>query len=159
AGDVAAGPSEAGGKPSRDRIALKVERDDRNSACRTLGGSGGARSRRDDDVDPALDQLGGEDREPLCPFLRPAIRDGDVLVFDVAEFRQAVPQSLDEVCDGADASGKEPDLRGLHRLRFAGGRGGQKTTDQRAYEASPVHYWITSSARASTAGGMVSPSV
>ena len=43
------------------------------------------------------------------------------------------------------------------RLRLGSKRRGEE--DRRAcHERSPVHYWITSSVRASTEGGIVSPS-
>ena len=48
-----------------------------------------------------------------------------------------------------------PSFGSVHRLRLGRERHSEEAEGARE-ESSPLHYWITSSARASTAGGIVS---
>ena len=91
---------------------------------------------------------------------RPAVLDDEVLPLDLAQLAETLSERLDarghstwvRVADVSDAR------RGLpRRLRPAGERRGEHAQSA-SDEGSPVHYWITSSARASTAGGIVRPS-
>jgi hypothetical protein len=52
-----------------------------------------------------------------------------------------------------DVRNKPPPARGL---RLSGERRGEKAEAERGEEHPPVHYWVTSSARSSSDGGMVS---
>ena len=124
-----------------------------------LAASGCGRRRRDDDVDLQPDQLGREVGQPVEPTLRESILDDDVLALDPPELTQPFPERLaGTAVTGGRAGREEADPIDLpRRLRLGGERRGEEA-EGASDEGSPVHYWITSSARASTAGGIVRPS-
>src|SRR5262245_32468488 len=92
--------------------------------------------------------------------------DRDVLAVNPAKFAHA----LQEVPRGGFLRIRAGDVRccdsGMENhdpgyfssLRLGGERRGDETEGKSAHERPPVHYWITSSARSSSGGGMVRPS-
>ena len=114
---------------------------------------------RDDEVDLQANQFCREVGQPVVLPFGPAVLDGEVLPLHVAEVVKTLPEGLHEVgvtSRGGAAQESEPVDLGL-RLRIGGERRGEEAAGQRADKRAPVHYWITSSARASTDGGIVRP--
>src|SRR5262249_39353386 len=100
-----------------------------------------------------------EASQPLrLPVRTPGLEDyGPAL--DVPEFAHPLTERIPPECPAREGAGvQEPDPGHLLRWLRPGdercGKEGGRYRDER----SPVHYSITSSARASTDGGMVSPS-
>ena len=94
AGDVAAGPRVAGHEAGL--IGERhVREHDRNLGGHTLGGATCLRSRRADDVDVELDQLGGELGEAGRVAVRPSEFDREVLALDVAEPAEPLPERIE----------------------------------------------------------------
>ena len=85
----------------------------------------------------------------------------NVLPFDVAELAQSPRNgarrygSVGDPCP-SDERSRAGQLRGL--LRLGGARRSEQATAGTAMNVVPVHHWITSSARARTACGIVRPS-
>jgi hypothetical protein len=94
-GDVLARAREAGDEPAPQRIA-HAHHDDGSRPGRTLGGQGGLRHDRDDDVDLEPDQLHREVGEPLEPPLRPSGLEGDVLSLHPGELTERVAEGREE---------------------------------------------------------------
>ena len=89
AGDVRAGPVEAGDKTQCDRVTAGAK-DDRYGRGRCLrrqrcGGAGGYDHRY-----AAADEIGCKRRQPIVLILRPAVLDRHVLALDIAGFLQAL---------------------------------------------------------------------
>ncbi len=82
---------------------------DGDGARRSLGGETGRRRGSEDDVDPELDEPGGQGEELIAPVAE-AILNRDVTAFDVAQFPQSPEKSRDEVSATlARAGGEEAD--------------------------------------------------
>src|SRR5262249_44912173 len=102
-------------------------------------------------------QIGRECWEPIDLILRPAEFDSDVMAVDEPRFLQAVAECRYSVnCVGSSCCLKESDHRHrcllrARRERPCGGRAAEKRD-----ELAPFHS-ITSSARASSIGGMSRP--
>src|SRR5262249_52661314 len=123
----------------------------------------GAGTRGADDVRLQLDELGGEGGKLLNAPLRIPALHGQVLALDVA----ALPQDVDEDVLADRLAGPRWRARDQHpepvdsprrprRLCLGGERRGEHG-DSSSEKRAPARHWITSSARASTAGGMVRP--
>ena len=69
------------------------DHDDWNAAGRLLCRERGRPGRRDYQVDPALDQLGGEGRKALDIALGPPVFDDEILTLDPAELAQLSQES------------------------------------------------------------------
>ena len=69
----------------------------------------------------------------------------DILAFDIAQFTQALPETLDRVGpNGTGRRAKSSNPRHLpRRLRLGGERRGEEATRQAADERPPVHHSIT----------------
>src|SRR5262249_49600292 len=108
-----------------------------------------------DDVHFEPDQLHREVGQPVEPTLSGSIVDDDILTLDPPELAQRLPERVEV---GPHKYPKKPyptHLPGL--LRLSGERHGEEATGQRGNERSPCCHWITSSARASSDGGIVRP--
>src|SRR6516164_339973 len=114
---------------------------------------------RENDIDFQSNELGCELGEAFAASLRPAIFDRDGATFDPTEFAQSLhkgsgPLALRRCSPRAEQS----DGRGLRLLRTRRDRPrGCRPAEQRD-ELAPFHYSITSSASASSVGGMSRPS-
>src|SRR5215471_18658948 len=113
---------------------------------------------RENDIDLEPDQFGGNLSETLAAALRPANLNRDVATFHPTEFAQPLhecgePLALDQGRGGAQESdGRQ--LAGLLRARRERPRR-HRAAEQRD-ERAPFHS-ITSSARASSVGGISRP--
>src|SRR5262249_62178905 len=95
--------AEPGGIPARSRKAVHQTRSDRiaddrhddryRSGC-ALESLGGRRAARDQDVDIAPREVGGELRKPLYSVLAPSPFDRDRLPLDIAELPQPIEERL-----------------------------------------------------------------
>src|SRR5262249_49551199 len=152
-GDVAARPRKAGNNTGADWISGGHH--DRYDVSGFVRGQARRGTPGHDHVDWKTDQLGRERRKSLGVPLRKTIHEEMSLSFDIAEVAQAVPQSLQRwpglVRENADFP------KATRRLRSGGGwpRDG-RAAKHRDELASP--HSITSSARASSVGGIWMPS-
>src|SRR5262245_45414126 len=159
--DVAARAPEAGDQ-ARSHWIERVQHDDRDRSCRLSGGLDPGRIGRHDGVDLETEKLGREAREPLGLPLRKPVVDRDVLTLDPTEVAQPVEERVNEMRDLRRArSDAEPADAGHPRglLSADAVRPAEEREDDRAEELSSVHYRMSSSVRARTGGGLVSPSV
>src|SRR5215831_6912474 len=114
---------------------------------------------RENDIDLEPDQFGGDLSETLAAALRPANLNRDVATFHPTEFAQPLhecgePLALDQGRGGA----QESDGRQLPRLlRARRERPRRSRAAEQRDEVAPRYHSITSSARASSDGGMVRP--
>ena len=113
---------------------------------------------RDNDVDLKPDEVGGDLGLTLWASLRPAILDRHGAPLDPAEFAQSLHKySSPWAPDRSRGRTQKSDGRHLRRLlRTCSERPCGRATHQRDELASP--HSITSSARASSVGGTMSPS-
>src|SRR5262249_48886614 len=158
AGDVAAGPVEAGDEAERDRVAAGAE-DDRDGGGRGLGGKRRFRNAgADDNCNAAADQIGCQARQALRFIIRPPIFDLYVATFKETGF----VKPLAECCHqrGARLRRSRIEIADHMNGRLLRGGGGwpcwRRAAEQRD-EIAPRHS-ITSSARASRLSGTVRPS-
>ena len=154
--DVAARPVEAGDEAAPDRIAPGRE-DDRHRRGRGLG-----RERRnvvpDDHGHRPANQISHQSRQPIRLIVRRAIFDRDVLALDEACFLQALAERGHEVRRvGERRAAEEPDHRHRRLLRARRERPRRRRAAEQRDELAPSHS-ITSSASASSVGGMSRPS-
>src|SRR5262249_28771742 len=157
--DIAAGPRQGCDQASTDRVRRHPEHD-RDNRCRLLCRDNRLSRVGDDNVDFALDELGRDLGKPLVASLRPAIFNRDGATFDPAELSQPPHESTDPIPQGRSRTGaEEADGRKLCWLLPARRErpGGGDAAEQRD-ELAAVGHSITSSARASSVGGTVSPS-
>src|SRR5262249_28853459 len=124
--------------------------DDRDDAGGRSDGLDLGRSRREDNVDVAADQLGGLFGQ-LFGCLSPSKDEIDVLALDIAMVPQAHPQCFYPVRRLGGRTIAEisdpPDLpRRLRPRRERCGEQGSQASD----EGAPPHYSMTSSARSSS---------
>ena len=121
AGDVAAGPVEAGDKAEFDRIAAGGEHH-RNGSGGVLGRHrGGGAAGGGDQRHLAADQLGGEVRQPLVVPVGPAIVDGDVVAVDETGLAQAFEKRIEAALVLLRRTGmQKPDHRQRRLLRPRG---------------------------------------
>src|SRR4029077_14042489 len=102
-------------------------------------------------------QLGGRLWD-LRRTMRQAVLDDVVLALNIAQFAQSLPKTIYESC-GWRSNAQEADTPDLPRLlRQSSDWRYHHLADQQDDEIAPLHS-ITSSAIASTPGGMVRPSV
>jgi hypothetical protein len=155
--DIRPRPREAGDEATLDGIE-DCHRDDGDRPGRILGRQGRCRGYRNDDVNLQAHQFVHEVGKPLVLPFRISVLDRDVLAFDVTEFAQALAERVRHISiRGPRGASQEPDPVHLpRRLRLGGQRYSEEAEDARD-EGSPVHYWMISSARASTDGGIVRP--
>jgi hypothetical protein len=89
-GDVAAWSRQACDQAAADRVARQYEHDGDNR-CRLLGCRRGGH-RRDDDINPAADELGRDLGVTLGTPLSPAVLDGDGAPLDPAQLAQSLSE-------------------------------------------------------------------
>jgi hypothetical protein len=136
------------------------------SGCSHSSGTGS-----DENVDLELDELRGKTGKGLRLAVSKSKLKRDVLAFDVPEITKPEPQGRNcEMSRGVGAQNARRSGRrrwGVEhthqwdpapRLPLGGERRREEAAGHSVEECAPVHYWITSSARASSDGGMVSPS-
>ena len=159
--DVPAWAGQAGDEARSHRIARGAGHHDRDSGARPPGRPDARLDRRDDDVDAEPDQFGGQARERVRVELAQGAPELDhhVLAHDVAVVPEA-DHNAPVVGVGLGAEGRrgaiqDPEPRGLPRLLGLGRERCGEESEGASEECSPADYWITSSARASTAGGIV----
>ena len=87
--------------------------------------------------------------------------DVQVLTFDQTRLTEAGPERLYATRRGGRGTRVEnaDPIDRPRRLRLGGERRGEEAAGDRRKESPPIHYWITSSARASSAGASVRPRV
>src|SRR5262249_3736152 len=112
--------------------------------------------------DPAVqpDQLTDEFREAFTAAIRPSCIDGHVLAVHVTVVPHSLAKRVEKVLiRGLRLCADEPDARAGGRfLPLSGERRAEQATGHGTEECPPLHYSITSSARARSDGGIVRPS-
>src|SRR5215471_2131432 len=113
---------------------------------------------RENDIDFQPDELGCELGEAFAASLRPAVFDRDGASFDPAEFAQPLHKSSGQLAlRGRRSRAQESDGRQLCRLlRARRERPSSARADDKREELAALHS-ITSSARAMSVGGIVTP--
>src|SRR5262245_14639675 len=114
----------------------------------------------DYDVDFEPDELGKDVGSTLGATLRPSILDRDVATFNPVEFTQSLHESVGPflLCRGRGRT-QESDGAQFHRLlRPRRPRPRRRSAAEQRDDLSTPHHSITSSARASSVSGTVSPS-
>ena len=92
--------------------------------------------------------------------LGPAVFDDEVSTLNPPQIAQTLAECVEGMRPHGRRVPEEADPRHLPRLlRLGHQRRGEEAQGDRTEELAAVHYWMTSSARASTDGGMVRPSV
>ena len=150
--EVPARSGETGHEPLAHRVPDQ-RKDDRDRPGHALGGLG--EPVHDEHINLQPDQLSRQPGEPVPHPFRIPLLDGDGLSFDITQGSSSIAERL-ELAGLGRGEPQETDPRHLRRLRLDGERRHQEA-EGASNEGSPVHYWMTSSARASTAGGMVRP--
>src|SRR5262249_27642059 len=98
-------------------------------------------------------------RQPLVVTIAPAVDDRDGLALDITALAEATMKSAQPISRCLCCSViEEADHRHHHLLRACRQRPRRRAAEQRDELAAP-HHSITSSARASSMGGMSTPSV
>src|SRR6516164_4076167 len=102
-------------------------------------------------------KIGGEPRQSIVLTVSPAIVEGDVLTLDKACFIEALADDRNEGhIDSGRTAAEQSDHRHRPLLRVCCERPRRRTAEQRD-ELAPFHHSITSSARASSIGGISRP--
>src|SRR5262249_59764160 len=97
-------------------------------------------------------------RESISSALGPAVIDADIAMLDIASLAQAAPERRDEVRELAGRfQAEKPDHRHRRLLRMRRERPRNRAAEQR--DELAARHSITSSARASSVGGTLRPSV
>jgi hypothetical protein len=159
AGDVAARPVETGDEAKLNRVAAACE-DDRDCRGRRFGYNCLGAAMRSDHRHLTAYQIGCKVGQSIILVLRPAILDRHILALDVAGFTNALPECGQKTCTigRRPRAAEEPDHR--YRCLLSPRRDrprSRRAADERDELATPDHS-ITSSARASSDGGTVTPS-
>ena len=113
--EVAARPGEAGDQPVPDRIGATPE-DDRDRRGRAFRGKCTRRAGRDDQIDVAADEIGGQCGQPIVMALRPAIFDRQILSLDIAGFAQSLAERDHKQCRRRAGRPGVEDADHRHRL-------------------------------------------
>src|SRR5262245_16891069 len=160
-GRVAARTRETGDEIECDRVFAHAEDDGNYGSCGLGDQRWSPTSRRDDHGHLPADQIRGQRRQPIDLIFGPAIFDRYIYALDVARLPQSLAESPQTVGKSVRRCGvEEPDHRHRRLLRACRKRqcsGRHRAAEQRD-ELAPVHS-ITSSARASSVGGISRPSV
>src|SRR5438552_16561855 len=158
-GHVPTGPREAPYYPLFHGCAgnRKYDRDGRG---RLFRGHRGWCATRDDHVDTRPHQAGCEFGQSVLMEPGKAGLHDEASTLDIPKVMEALEETgLEETLDPRRIGSEDPDLVYLARLLRLGGEWrGEKAARQTAQKCAPKHYWITSSARPSSDGGIVSPS-
>src|SRR5262249_53364641 len=93
-GDVAAGPSDAGDLAERERVVVDADHDDGDRCGCFLRGTGRGSDGGEDEVDVQVDQVSREGRKPLDLAVGAPIFEDKVLILDVSEITQPLPEIL-----------------------------------------------------------------
>jgi hypothetical protein len=134
AGEIAAGPSEAGDQACCNRVGAGVE-NDRDRRGRVL-----RRERRSvtalghDHVDLAGDEVGSQRGQPIKLTLGPAVFDRHVLSVEVAGFAQPLAESGELQLNQRFHAGVKPAKEADHRHRLLLLRAGEERIRRRAGE-------------------------
>src|SRR5262245_11458525 len=156
-GDIAARPVETGDEAELNRVAAACV-DDRDCRSRRLGYDcrGGVSS---DHRHLTAYQIGCEVGQSVGLVLRPAILDRHILALDVADFTKALPECGQKACTIGRRPRTAEESYHRHRrlLRACRKRPRRRAGEQHDELAASLHS-ITSSARASTVGGISMPS-
>ena len=123
-----------------------------------LGGQGGGCASGHDDINLERNQFGRKSGEPLELPLSISVFNHDGTALDVAEVTQSVTEGLWQVGRSGQVGPQVAYSSDLGRLLSIGGeRRGENTATESREECAPMLYWITSSARPSSDGGIVRP--
>src|SRR5262245_3303919 len=135
---------------------ISADHDNRHRACRLLGSEARRSAPGDDRIHRQANQLGGKGGIALGAALREAELELQALLFDVAEPTHPVAQPFKRwprlIGENADATNLPAPLGGSSKRRRD-----NRAAEQRDELATPDHS-ITSSARASSIGGISMPS-
>ena len=133
AGDVSAGPRQAGHEPAPERIAM-IRHDDGDGGRRPFGRAGRICCRHDH-VDLELSQLGREGRESFGSPLRVPPLDDEILSLAITQLPQLLEQSAPDTRGSGlaqrDSSEKAESVHRCRRLSVDVERPGQKQKDTR----------------------------
>src|SRR5262245_34229886 len=157
AGQIAAGPAQAGNQPKCDRIG-PGHKYDRNGCRRRLRRSRARNAaERRNDVDLPASPFGGQPRQSIVVALRPPIFNRQVLAFDIAGLAQACSKCahVRRILIAEPATEITED--GSRRLLCASSQRPNYRAAEKCDELAPSHS-ITSLASASSVGGTARPS-
>src|SRR5262249_48176991 len=154
--DVATRPVKAGHQTKLDRVTADRENDRNGRRC-SFG-----RERRRSALDRndhgylAANQIGRQRRQSVQLTLRPAVLHCDIAALDIVGFFETLPDRVERAGFTIGAA-KQADHRHRRLLRASRERPRGRRAAEKRYERAPRHS-ITSSARASSIGGIVKPS-
>ncbi len=159
---IRAGARETVDEPELDRVG-GPDHDDRDRLRHFHGGThGGTPGRHDDEVDIQGDQLGGERRRAVHLSFRVSLFEEKVVSLDIAAFAQQLLEGL--VRRGVFGVVRRPHADHANAPHFPGALTprARRRTEQHACcdadEHASIDHRITSSARSSSACGIVMPS-
>src|SRR5262245_44609026 len=154
--DVPARARQARDEPEPNRIGTTGNHDDGDRLGGVLGCRHSLCPLGHDDVHFEPDQLDREVGQPVEPARSGSIVDDDILTLNPPELAQRLPERVEV---GPRKYPKKPYPTHLPSLLPLGGeRRGEEHRTRTSEERATIHYWITSSARASSVGGIVRPS-
>src|SRR6516165_2783858 len=155
---VATRPGEAGDKTKPDRVFGGNEGDRDGRGCRLDSGRRGGRA-RGDYSDLSANQFGRQLRQSIVLVLGETVDDCYVLALHIADLFEAQAECAQTVRHHVRRSGVEqPDYRHCRLLRARRERPRGRRAAEDRDELAPPHHSITSSARASSVGGISRPS-
>src|SRR5215831_17097113 len=133
-------------------------KDDRNSLGRCFSGKNRRRVDRGDHGHLSTNQLGSQGRQLVIVSVGPPIFDRHIPALVITGSTEAATECLHKVCCCAGRGGVHVANDGHSRLlRPRRERPRRRRAAKQRDELAPPHHSITSSARASSVGGTVSP--
>src|SRR4029077_1066324 len=157
AGEISAGPAEAIHQPSLHRIAAITEHHGSRVDCSAHEGHD--RSLRHDNLYVERQQFAHEFWHAITDIGRPTLFDDDGSTLDVVQLPQSLSNGFKELRSLGRADSDPPDPRHPCRLLRARGKRIYRSRTAKKREEISAFHSITSSARASSVGGTVRPSV
>ena len=156
--DISSRPGEARDEPSRHRVTERNHNDRDHASCLLRGFSGWGGG-YDDYVCLETQAVGSEGRKPLALAIRGQVVDIDGPPIYVTQITQVFEEWAKSVrLRRTWVKRKEAEPRSFPRLLRQGReRRGERTGQRGQQEAAAVHHSMTSSARASSDGGIVRP--
>src|SRR5262245_31846292 len=157
AGDISAGPAEAGDKAEFEWVGTGDE-DDRNRLCCGLSCKYAGWSQRTDHRYAALHEIGRHCRQRIITICYPPVLDRHVLTFDITYFgKTAAECGIEPHRIGLRQATEISDHRHRRLLRARRERPRRRAAEERD-ELAAIHS-ITSSARPMSGSGNARPSV
>src|SRR5437016_3054063 len=138
-----------------------ADEDDGNRGCGRFQGPREEGAPRCDEVRLEPDQVRRDFGEPSVGALDPPVLDQEIHALVQAAFPQSRPEGLPQMSLVGVRGFVPQDANAVHLpglLPLGDDRNGEEAARDSAEEGPPMHYWMTSSARPSSDGGIVRPS-